>query len=90
MGVVKTVIFKLLEQYPEYREQIRYFFSVNSDFKALCDDLYQCSEALDYWNRSGSADALIRSKEYLALKSELEQELIRFIKDSELEKEDIM
>ena len=90
MGVVKTVIFKLLEEYPEHREIIKYLFGVNKDFKALCEDLYQCREAMDYWRHSRSPDAPLRSQEYLALKSELEGEIIRFIKDSGINREDIL
>jgi hypothetical protein len=84
MSVVKTEIFKLLEQYPEHREMIRYFFGMNKDFKALCEDLHKCVEAMDYWSHSRSPDAPLRNEEYLALKAELEGEIIRFIKDSEM------
>lgn len=90
MGVVKTEIFKLLEQYPEYREMIRYLFSADKVFKALCEDLHKCRGALEYWSHSRSADAPLRTEEYLALKSELEEEIIRFIKNSGIKREDIL
>ena len=90
MGVIKTEIFKLLEQYPEHREMIRYLFGVNKDFKALCEDLHKCREAMEYWSHSRSADARLRTEEYLALKSELEEEIIQFMKNSGKKREDIL
>ena len=89
MSVVKAIIFELLEQFPEHREMIRYIFGSNKDFKALCEDLHKCMEAMDYWSHCQGDDARLRSEEYMALKAELEREIIHFINNPDIKKEDI-
>ena len=83
MGVINPAIFIILERFPESRGKITKLFASSPDFQVLCDDLRQCREALQYWNRSGKPDALARRQEYQELHQELENEIIRFLNDTE-------
>ena len=83
MGVIKSAIFLILERFPDRKDLVRRLFSANADFRILCEDFRQCSEALQYWNQSTKTDAPSRRKEYRALQRELADEIDRFLKEAD-------
>jgi len=50
-------------------------YTGSQSFQTLCDDYQKCTEAVEYWRRSGQAQALERSREYEELKQGLEEEI---------------
>ena len=83
MGVDKTPILKIYDYFPGYREKIRKFLTVYSNFQSLCEDFLQCREAMNYWSGSEKPEAPELRLEYMELTHELEFEIIQFLNKSE-------
>jgi hypothetical protein len=83
MGVINSAIFAILERFPDSKDAIKHLFSANGDFRILCEDFRQCSQALAYWNQSTNADATARRQEYEVLQRELEDEINQILDEAE-------
>ncbi len=66
------------EQFPHLRDRMALLFERDAIFQELCQDYEACRLAL---SRGPSSDAL--SREYTALRFRLENELLRYVNDSE-------
>ncbi|MGW8195481.1 MAG: hypothetical protein ACWGOX_14580 [Desulforhopalus sp.] len=79
MAVIHPGIFQVLKRFPEQKEEIFKCFSDSDSFRSLCEDYKQCSEALQFWSRVGSAESLLRKSEYEELLQSLELEILLYV-----------
>ena len=70
-------LYNMLERFPEYRGNIIELFNSNEDFKSLCDDYWQCKNALLKFREHVLEDAQVEN-EYRQLCMDLEQDAFRF------------
>jgi len=68
----------MLERFPEHKGKIFELFSSNEDFKSLCEDYWQCKNALYKYRNNVQEDAR-NENEYAGLSLDLEQEILRFL-----------
>lgn len=83
---------RTLEPYLEYAEHrfperlplIRTEYERSRSFRALCEDLHVCAQALSRWEQSPSATAPERRLEYAQCLQELEQEIEEWLERAEI------
>ena len=84
MQIIEPGLFHLFERFPEHKEAVKALYRESEDFQSLCEDYRQCAVALRYWNRSSEEHAPARRDEYTLLLQELEEELTKILKVSEV------
>ncbi len=77
MRVIQPSLFLIMKRFPDRRNALRQMYRTSESFRSLCRNYQKCSEALDYWAKSKSAEAPDRRREYSALLQELELEIIQ-------------
>lgn len=69
----------VLERFPEYWREIRQYLRDESDFREMCEDYVEVSQALSHWQTSCQPSAEQIAADYHRLKHELEREILRFL-----------
>jgi hypothetical protein len=82
MPVVRTSLPIVLSRFPDHEDKIKRLFRKNETFRSLCEDYRQCSEALHYWSRCSSEEALARRNEYGNLLQDLSEEIWQNLQES--------
>ena len=81
--MIQPGLFALFERFPNHKSAIKTQYLQSDSFKTLCSDFKQCAAAIKYWKRSPDEEATQRSKEYMALLAELEEEVRQILGDSD-------
>ena len=84
MSIIEPSLFLVFERFPKHKETVKALYRESEDFQSLCEDYRQCAVALRYWNRSSEEHAPARRDEYTLLLQELEEELTKILKVSEV------
>lgn len=63
------------KRFPNKNHTIDLIMAGDQDFRAICEDLNDCVNALRYWGRSKAPEAKTRVEEYRTLIEELEEEI---------------
>jgi hypothetical protein len=82
MPVIESSLFEIFVRFPDYKEAAKKLFHESKEFKTICEDYSQCSAAVRYWSHSSQDSAFARKQEYTALLQELEEELLKTLKDT--------
>ena len=72
----------IVKRFPLYSESIRQLFQDDNSFQSLCEDYHVCAKALDHWNEATSEEAPDRQQEYATLLKELEDEILKYLKQT--------
>ena len=80
--MVQPGIFALFDRFPDHKSAIKAQYLQSESFQTLCSDYEKCAAAVEYWKRSSGEEAAQRSKEYLELLAELEEEARQILDES--------
>jgi hypothetical protein len=83
MPVIAPALFTVLKRFSERKDCIKRLFRENDNFRNVCEDYQNCTEALRYWNQSESDEAPTRREEYGMLQQDLEAEILEHLNESE-------
>ena len=83
MNVSEINPYTVMDRFPSHKEKIKQLFRNNRSFQTLCSDYHRCIKAMQFWNKSDLCEAPQRRKEYEALKSELEAEILQILLQSD-------
>jgi hypothetical protein len=81
MKVIRTALFSVLKRFPEHQNNAKRLFRESERFRTICEDFDNCVQALDHWNRSKEELAPIRRAEYSGIVQELEDEILKKLKE---------
>jgi hypothetical protein len=56
MAVIHPSLFLVMNRFPDRRNALRQMYRTSESFQSLCRNYQKCSEALDYWDKSKSAN----------------------------------
>lgn len=68
----------ILELFPAYRRKIIELYNSNEDFQLLCEDYWQCKNALSKFRQHLQEDAKTEN-EYMRMCEDLEHDALRFL-----------
>jgi hypothetical protein len=71
----------IMERFPEERQAVCCFFRESRSFQSLCNDYWECLDALRTWQQSTSEEAPAWSDEYAQLLRALEQEVRQYLEN---------
>lgn len=80
MAVIHPGIFQVIKLFPDSKSTIIGLFNSDDTFKSMCEDYRKCDDALQYWRRFDSNEAVQRIEEYNALLRILESEIGQYFK----------
>jgi hypothetical protein len=69
----------IMERFPEEKQALCRFFRESPSFQSLCNDYWECLDALQTWQQSTSEEAPAWRDEHAQLLSELEQEVRHYL-----------
>lgn len=77
--LIRPILGKILERFPEYHGAICYLFTKNQSFKEICLDYEQCCKTLRYWQKHKTEESKQRTVEYEDILNGLEQEIMQYL-----------
>jgi hypothetical protein len=69
----------IIQRFPEERQAVCRFFRESWSFQSLCNDYWECLDALRTWQQSTSEEAPAWMDEYAQLLRALEQEVRQYL-----------
>jgi len=83
MELARSLLQIITEKFPQQAEQIEKLFSADEDFRALCSDYVLCLKYVRKFKKE-SEEKKLSVKEYNNVRSELENELSKFIANTQV------
>ena len=80
MSVIQPGLFMVIERFPDCRNKVMRLYGSNDSFRSLCTSYQQCTTAVRYWAKQATQ----RHREYLALRQELEMEILQFCAENQI------
>lgn len=71
----------MLEKFPIHRARIIELYQVSANFRMLCEDYWISIQALTTYRKNLQPDSML-AKEYVSICSELEKEVMGYLKDT--------
>lgn len=68
----------IFERFRDFKEKIAWNIEIDNDFESLCDDYEQCIQLLETLKKEKEQNTC-QLAEYLQIKTELEQEVMKYI-----------
>ena len=81
LKVIPPILDLAMQHFPDHKETLETLYRQNETFISLCEDFYDCVQAMEYWCKSPSGKEHVPElcEEYKALCADLKNEIAKWL-----------